>query len=61
VKDLDDDSDEEGVNINKKKPEKATTKIMSAREIQGQEKTGDDFEEGQKLEPFNMEEELEEG
>ena len=34
---------------------------MRQRDIVGQEKTGAEYEEGQKLEPFNMDEEFEEG
>ena len=59
MKELDDDSDEETSEA-KKKPERKT-KLMNQRDIQGQEQTGMDYDEGQKLEPFNMQEEFEEG
>jgi len=60
VKDLGDENDSDDEDQKKKKPPK-TVKSMNARDIQGQEKTGAEYDDGQKLEPFNMNEELEEG
>ena len=60
MKDLGDENDSDDEDQKKKKPPK-TVKSMNARDIQGQEKTGAEYDDGQKLEPFNMNEELEEG
>jgi hypothetical protein len=60
VKELGDEGESDDEDKRKEKPKKEVKK-MNARDIQGQEKTGADYDDGQKLEPFNMNEELEEG
>ena len=59
LREVDDDSEGEE-NDKKKKPEKSL-KYMKKQDIVGQEASFVEYEEGMKIEPFNMNEELEEG